>query len=198
MRQIILASNNEHKINEFKEMFSDCEIYSLKDIWYLRDIDETGETFLDNALLKARAVQNFLVDRENVSIIADDSGLCVNALNWEPWVYSARYAWWHWDDQANRNKLLDKLNGCDDRSAYITCVLVELFPDWSYISVEWKTFWHILKEERWDKSFWYDCVFFSDDLNKSFWEVSNEEKNLVSHRWRAINMLKEKENLYSI
>lgn len=194
MCTIILASNNQHKIKEFKEIFSDAEILSLNDIWYYEDIVEDWETFLDNALIKCRAVKQFLNEKWiNASVIADDSGLCVNALNWEPGVYSARYSWWHWNDVENRAKVLNKLEWKEDRSAYIICVVAEMFEDWSYIFSEWKTYWTILTEEIWDKSFWYDCIFLSDDLHKSFWEASSEEKNKISHRWRAIKWLLEKE-----
>ncbi len=193
MRKIILASNNQHKIKEFKEIFFDAEILSLNDIWYCDDIVEDGETFLENALIKCNAVREFLKEKWiEADVIADDSGLCVNALNWEPWVYSARYAWWHGNNADNRAKLLKKLEWKNDRSAYFVCCLVKMFPNWEYIYSEWKTYWTILKEEIWDKSFGYDCIFLSDDLHKSFWEASDEEKNKVSHRWRAIANLIEK------
>lgn len=193
MRKIILASNNQHKIKEFKEIFFDAEILSLNDIWYCDDIVEDGETFLENALIKGNAVHEFLKEKWiEADVIADDSGLCVNALNWEPWVYSARYAWWHGNNADNRAKLLKKLEWKNDRSAYFVCCLVKMFPNWEYIYSEWKTYWTILKEEIWDKSFGYDCIFLSDDLHKSFWEASDEEKNKVSHRWRAIANLIEK------
>lgn len=193
MRKIILASNNQHKIKEFKEIFFDAEILSLNDIWYCDDIVEDGETFLENALIKSSIVHEFLKEKWiEADVIADDSGLCVNALNWEPWVYSARYAWWHGNNADNRAKLLKKLEWKNDRSAYFVCCLVKMFPNWEYIYSEWKTYWTILKEEIWDKSFGYDCIFLSDDLHKSFWEASDEEKNKVSHRWRAIANLIEK------
>ena len=194
MRKIILASNNQHKIKEFKEIFSDAEILSLNDIWYNNDIIEDWETFLDNALIKCNAVHKFLKEKWiEANIIADDSGLCVNALNWEPWIHSARYAWWHWDDAANRVKLLEKLKWESNRSAYFLCCIVEMFPNWDYIHSEWKTYWTILEEEVWDKSFGYDCLFLSDDLHKSFWEATDDEKNSVSHRGRAISNLINKE-----
>ena len=187
MRKIILASNNKHKIKEFKEIFSDAEILSLNDIWFYDDIVEDWKTFLDNALIKCNAVHKFLKEKWiEANIIADDSGLCVNALNWEPWIHSARYAWWHWDDAANRAKLLEELKRKSDRSAYFLCCIVEMFPNWEYIHSEWKTYWRILEEELWDKSFGYDCLFLSDDLHKSFWEATDDEKNSVSHRGRAI------------
>ena len=197
MRKIILASNNQHKIKEFKEIFTDAEILSLNDIWFNNDINEDWETFLDNAIIKCKAVQTFIRWKWiDANIIADDSWLCVNTLNWEPWIHSARYAWWHWDDAANRKKLLNELKWKSDRSAYFNCTIVEMFPDWKYIYSEWKTYWKILEEEIWDKSFGYDCLFFSDDLHKSFWEATAEDKNSVSHRWKAIAILinKEKDN----
>ena len=196
MKKLILASNNKHKIKEFKKIFVDTQILSLNDIWYTTDIIEDGETFLDNALIKCSTVHRFLKEKWiEANIIADDSWLCVNALDGEPWVYSARYAWWHWDNVANRLKLLENLRWKNNRSAYFLCCVVEMFPNWDYIYSEWKTYWTILEEETWDKSFWYDCLFFSDDLQKSFWQATDEEKNKVSHRWRAIANLIEKEKI---
>jgi XTP/dITP diphosphohydrolase len=193
MKKIILASNNPHKIKEFREIFSDYEILSLNDIWFVDDIVEDWETFLDNALIKCRALQKFLKEKWiEADMMADDSGLCVNALNWAPGVYSARYAVEH-DVVANRAKLLKELEWKDDRLAYFLCCIVKMKPNWDYIYSEGKTFWKILTEEIWDKSFGYDCLFFSDDLQKTFWEATDEEKNKVSHRWRAIANLIEKE-----
>ena len=194
MRKIILASNNPHKIKEFKEIFSDAEILSLSDIVYTEDIIENWETFLENALIKCRTIFEFLKTKWiEANIIADDSGLCVNVLDWAPGIYSARYAWQHWNSAENRLKLLKELQWKNDRSAYFLCCIVEMFPNWEYIYSEWRTYWTILEEEIWDKSFGYDCIFLSTDLDKSFWEATNEEKNKVSHRWRAIANLIEKE-----
>lgn len=193
MRKIILASNNVHKIKEFKEIFIDCEILSLDDIWYTDEIDENWTTFLENALIKCNAIREFLNEKWiQANIIGDDSWLCVNALNWAPWIYSARYAIEH-DVVANRAKLLRELEWKKDRTAYFLCSIVEMFPDWNYIYSEWRTFGKIWTEEIWDKSFGYDCLFFSDDLQKTFWEATADEKNAISHRWRAIAGLLEKE-----
>ena len=193
MKKIILASNNTHKIKEFREIFSDCEILSLDNIWFVDDIVEDWETFLDNALIKCRALQKFLQEKWiEADMMADDSGLCVNALNGAPGVYSARYAVEH-DVVANRAKLLKELEWKDDRSAYFLCCIVKMKPNWDYIYSEGKTFWKILTKEIWDKSFGYDCLFLSDDLHKSFWEATDEEKNKISHRGRAIASLIEKE-----
>lgn len=193
MRKIILASNNVHKIKEFREIFNDCEILSLNDIWYTDEIEENWTTFLENALIKCNAIREFLNEKWiQANIIGDDSWLCVNALNWAPWIYSARYAVEH-DVVANRAKLLRELEWKQDRSAYFLCCIVEMFPDWNYIYSEWKTFGKIWTEEIWDKSFGYDCLFFSDDLQKTFWEATADEKNTISHRGRAIAGLLEKE-----
>ena len=193
MRKIILASNNVHKIKEFREIFNDCEILSLNDIWYTDEIEENWTTFLENALIKCNAIREFLNEKWiQANIIGDDSWLCVNALNWAPWIYSARYAVEH-DVVANRAKLLKELEWKQDRTAYFLCCIVEMFPDWNYIYSEWKTFGKIWTEEIWDKSFGYDCLFFSDDLQKTFWEATADEKNTISHRGRAIAGLLEKE-----
>lgn len=190
MRKIILASNNAHKIKEFKEMFVGDEILSLKDIGYYKDIEENGETFLDNALIKAKTVSTYLKSKNiEASVIADDSGLCVNALNGEPGVYSARYAGNH-NDADNRKKLIANLKNKDDKSAYFVCGIVEYFGNDNYIYVEGRTNGVIIEEERGDTSFGYDCIFYSSELNKTFGEASNEEKNSVSHRGRAISLLK--------
>ena len=197
MRTIVLASSNKHKIKEFKEMFPNDKVLSLTDINYLDDIEETGESFLENALIKATTIHKYLKSINlEASIIADDSGLCVNILNGEPGIYSARYAGGHDNASDNRRKLLDNLNNKKDRSAYFNCCLVEYFPNGEYIHVEGKTEGYILDKETGDKSFGYDCLFYSTDLNKCFGDATMEEKNAVSHRGRAIKQLIDKEREY--
>ena len=192
MKTIVLASNNAHKIQEFREMLPLFNILSLKDIGFFEDIVEDGQTFLENSLIKARAVTNYLNSKDKqMMVIADDSGLCVNALGGAPGVYSARFAGDH-SNQANRNKLLDELKNKEDRSAYFVCLLTVMKPDGSYNYVEGKSFGKITTSEIGDTSFCYDCLFYSDDLNKTFGEASEEEKNSVSHRGRAIKLLIEK------
>lgn len=190
MKRIVLASNNKHKIKEFREIFSDFEIVSLSDIGFNEEIEETGQTFRENSLIKARAVREYLNKiNDNSLIIADDSGLCVNALNGEPGVYSARYSGDH-NDKKNREKLLDSLKNVKDRSAYFECVLAVLNERGDYLFAEGRTNGVITKEERGDTSFGYDCLFYSNSLNKTFGEATQEEKNSVSHRGRAIEKLK--------
>ena len=191
MKKIILASNNSHKIKEFKEMFSDYEVLALNDIGFYEDIVEDGDTFEENSLIKAKVVSKYLKEKGILaSVIADDSGLCVEALNGEPGVYSARYCGDH-DSVKNRAKLLKELDGVKNRKAWFNCTLVEMYPDGKYIVAEGKTFGRITTEEFGDTYFGYDCLFFSDELGKTFGEATADEKNKVSHRGRAIERLKE-------
>lgn len=194
MRTIVLASNNKHKIEEFKQLFKNDTILSLDDIGFTEEIEENGKTFLDNSLIKAKNIHEYL-KKKNIEavVMADDSGLCVNTLNGEPGIYSARYAGIHGNDKLNRKKLLDSLSNKEDRSAYFLCVIVEYLTNGNYIYAEGKTEGIILEKETGDDSFGYDCLFYSNELNKSFGEATSEEKNSVSHRARAIQNIKELE-----
>ena len=189
MKKIVLASNNKHKVKEIKEILSDYDILTLNDISFYGDIVEDGKTFLDNALIKAKEISKFL-RKENLSydVIADDSGLCCNGLDGDPGVYSARYAGNH-DDKANRNKIIEEVKD-KDKSAYFVCCMVLYHPDDTYSSYEGTTSGVIISEERGKTDFGYDCIFLSDDLGITFGEASDEDKNNVSHRKRALEKLK--------
>ena len=116
---IVLASSNKHKILEIKEILKDYEILPMKEVGFFDDIEENGKDSFENSLIKAKAIGNYLKSiGKNYMVLADDSGLCVNALNGEPGIYSARYAGDH-NDEANRQKVLSKLEGKRDRSAYL-------------------------------------------------------------------------------
>ena len=192
MDTIVIASNNKHKIKEFREIIKDYNILSLEGIGYYDDIEEDGKTFEENSLIKARNVHEYLENNGlNYIVIADDSGLCVDSLDGAPGIYSARYSGVHGNDQANRDKLLKELEG-KDRSAYFSCTIVVYYPDETYKTFVGKTYGKITKEELGNKEFGYDCIFYSDDLKKTFGEATEEENNSVSHRSRAIKeMLKE-------
>jgi XTP/dITP diphosphohydrolase len=191
MRTIVLASNNKHKIEEFRQMLN-TNIVTMEEIGFKDDIIEDGKTFFENSMIKAKAISNYLKNIGlDYDVLADDSGLCVNALDGEPGIFSARYAGDH-DTEANKKKLLDNLKNKDDRSAYFNCTLVLLKPDGSYIEAVGKTFGHILKEKDGESEMCYDCLFFSDELGKSFSSATKEEKNSVSHRGKAIQNLIEK------
>ena len=191
MKTIVLASNNKHKIKEVKEILRDINILTLNDIGYLEDIEENGETFLENALIKAKTISEYLKEKGlDYDVLSDDSGLCCVGLNLEPGIYSARYAGRHGNDKANRDKLISNLKD-KDRSAYFNCTLVLYHIDGTYDYREGRTYGKIIDEERGDTSFGYDCIFLSDDLNKTFGEASSDEKNSVSHRSRALSQIKE-------
>lgn len=192
MKTILLATNNQHKLKELKELLANYNIITLKDIEYFNEIEENGQTFEENALIKAKTIHNYLNQKGlDYIVIADDSGLCVDSLNGAPGVYSARYAGKHGDDQANRNKLQKELEG-KEKSAYFICTIVVYYPNGQYKVFEGKTYGEIIAEEKGSKEFGYDCIFYSNELNKTFGEATEEEKNSVSHRGRAIKeMLKE-------
>ena len=190
MKKIVLASNNKHKIKEFKEMLG-VEILTLNDIGYLEEIEETGTTFLENALIKASTISVYLKSKGlDYDVLADDSGICSEALNGAPGIYSARYAGGHDNAKANRAKLIEDLKG-KDNTAYFNCTIVLYHIDGTYKYKEGRTYGRIIDEECGDTSFGYDCIFLSEDLGKTFGEASSEEKNSVSHRARALEQIKE-------
>ena len=182
---LVLASGNAGKIKEFAEMFTDFTVKGYKDFGLDFDIEETGETFYENALIKARTVSLAL----GLPALADDSGLCVNALGGAPGIYSARYAG-DGVDEHNIQKLLRELAGKKDRSASFHCSLVLFYPSGKIVSSEGKTEGRILFEKEGKNGFGYDPIFYSEDLSRSFGTATEEEKNSVSHRARAVAALK--------
>ena len=188
METIVLASNNQHKIKEFKEIMKDYNIVTMAEVGFTDDIVEDGDTFLANSTIKSKTIAKYLKEKNlNYMVIADDSGLCVDALNGDPGVYSARYAGEH-TQQANRDKLLANLKDVEDpnRTARFKCVITLLKPDGTMLVGEGKVEGKILKQETGDTSFGYDCLFYSNELKKCFGQATETEKNSVSHRGRAI------------
>ena len=191
MKKVVLASNNKHKIKEFNEILDNVEIITLNDIEFYEEIEETGKTFLENAIIKAETISKYLKFKGlDYDVLADDSGLCCLGLNLEPGIYSARYAGGHDNAKANRDKLIKNLKD-KSKEAYFICTIVLYHIDGTYDYKEGKTNGKIINEEKGDTSFGYDCIFYSDDLNKTFGEASSEEKNAVSHRFRSLNQIKE-------
>ena len=186
-RTLVVATGNAHKLQEISQIFTGFNVISQKQAGFLEEVDETGETFAENALIKARAVAKAL----GCIALADDSGLCVNALLGAPGVHSARYCGRHGDDKANRDLLLKNLADIKDRTAYFQSAIALVFPDGKEIIAEGKTHGEILRKEVGDNGFGYDCIFKSDDLGKSFGLATAEEKNAVSHRFRALQKLRE-------
>lgn len=178
--KLVAATGNAHKLREIREILTDFEILSAKEAGFYGDVEETGSTFLENALLKARAV----CKATGQAALADDSGLCVDALGGAPGVYSARYS--GGGDKENRALLLKNLHGVENRGAHFCCALALVFPDGRELTAEGKSYGEILHEERGTNGFGYDPLFYSLDLKKSFAEADEAEKNAVSHRGRAL------------
>lgn len=183
MKKLVVASNNKGKIKEIKEILKDkYEVVSMGEMGFNEEIVEDGDTFYENALIKARTVSMTL----NCDALADDSGLCVDALNGEPGVYSARYSGEHGDDKANRDLLLKNLENESNRKAKFVSSIVLFKEDGSIVEGLGETFGTIGYEEQGENGFGYDCIFISDDLGVSFGLASDEDKNKVSHRYRGL------------
>ncbi len=181
-KTLVVASGNKNKLREIAEIFTEFEVRSQAQMGFDADVEETGATFAENALIKARAACQAL----GVMALADDSGLCVDALGGAPGVYSARYSGGHGNDQANRDLLLKNLEGKSDRSAHFCSAMALVYPDGREFVAEGRTFGTILEREVGTGGFGYDCLFLSDDLGVSFGVATPEEKNGVSHRFRAL------------
>lgn len=185
----VLASNNKHKLVEIKTILNGKfdDILTLKDLNIQVEIEENGSTFEQNAYIKASEIAKMT----GLPAIGDDSGICVNALDGEPNIYSARYAGEPCDDKKNNEKLLNKIHALEkdgqvDRTAYFQSVVVLCYPDGKYISGSGRTCGKIIDEYRGDNGFGYDPLFLSDELGKTFGEATMEEKNKISHRSRAL------------
>lgn len=192
MSKLVMASNNRNKIKEIEVLLRTLcpndkdghsyEILSLSDIGFYDDIVEDGETFEDNALIKARTVAKL-----GYIGIADDSGLCVDALNGEPGVYSARYAGGH-DDVENNKKILENLKNvpAEKRSAQFVSIIACVFPDGREIIARGECPGTMLFDYRGNGGFGYDPLFLYEPMGKTFAEMNPEEKNSISHRARAM------------
>ena len=182
--KIVVATTNAGKLSEIRAVLSDYDVISAADAGFVDDVEETGTTFIENALLKARAV----CQATGMVALGDDSGLCVDALNGEPGIYSARYSGQGMAE--NRQLLLKKLQGETNRRAHFICTMALVFPDGKELTVEGKTHGIIATEEQGGgNGFGYDCLFISDELGKAFSLASEDEKNAVSHRGKALHIL---------
>ncbi|MGN0768530.1 MAG: XTP/dITP diphosphatase [Christensenellales bacterium] len=186
--KLVIASNNGHKVREIKKILGRFfkEIVTIKELGLDIDPEETGNTFEENSLIKAKAV----CLASGLPALADDSGLCVNALGGAPGVYSARFAGIEQNDEKNIDKLLDELKDCKDRTAEFVTVVTLVYPDGKVLSAKGRTKGKITYERKGAGGFGYDPVFYSRELNKTFGEATEEEKNAVSHRGKALESLK--------
>ena len=189
--KLIVATNNAHKLKEIKSILGGEfeEILSLKEAGAELKAEENGSTFEENAIIKARGA-----GASRMAVLAEDSGLCVEVLGGAPGVKSARYASEgeeNADDASNRRKLLKEMEGKEERKAKFVCAVALLWGEELY-TAEGETEGRILTDERGERGFGYDSIFYSDELGKSFGEAEEEEKNGVSHRGRALKKLLEK------
>lgn len=190
MRKIVLSTDNKNKLREIREILEDLDvkIYGKSDIDGMDfEVIEDGDTLYDNALKKAAA----MAERVDYAVLADDTGLFVNALSGEPGVHSARYASEH-DDKKNREKLLNNLKDKDDRSAYFKTEIILIDEEKNIIPIEGVCHGKISLEEKGENGFGYDSIFIPEGFDKTFAEMSHEEKNEISHRSRALKNLRDK------
>ncbi|KPH70531.1 MULTISPECIES: XTP/dITP diphosphatase [Bacillaceae] len=190
MKQIIIATKNRGKAKEFKEFFiqKNIEALSLLDIEkQLPDVDETGDTFEENASLKAEEISHIL----NKAVLSDDSGLVIDALDGRPGVYSARYAGEDKDDEENVKKVLKELENIPehDRNARFVCVLAIARPEGQTKLVRGECEGKIALFPSGDNGFGYDPIFIPDGYQQTMAELEPEEKNQISHRKLAMDKL---------
>lgn len=188
--KFVIASKNKGKIKEFNALLADFDIKieSLLDYPELADVEETGTTFQENACLKSETIAEVL----QAVVIADDSGLCVDALEGAPGIYSARFAGEPSDSKKNNALLLEKLDGCKNRSAHFVCCLTVSHPLMPTLVVQGKVEGEILEQDQGTEGFGYDPLFYYPELEKTFAEMSSDEKNKVSHRAVALHNLMQK------
>ncbi len=188
--KLIIASNNKHKIREIKEILGAKfeEIVSLREAGIDHETVEDGTTFAENAYKKAREI----AELSGMPALADDSGISVDALGGEPGVYSARYSGEHGNDEENNALVLKKLEGKSDRGAHYTCAMSLVYPDGTHIFSEGYLYGEITDNPRGTGGFGYDPLFVITGESRTVAEMSEEEKNAVSHRARALNALLEK------
>ncbi|UJF25342.1 RdgB/HAM1 family non-canonical purine NTP pyrophosphatase [Suttonella sp. R2A3] len=188
MKNCVLASNNRKKIAELRAILESLNIrVHPQSEWDITDAEETGTTFIENAIIKARHAARI----SGLAAIADDSGICVPALAGAPGVYSARYAGEPSDDGANNAKLLRELSNQSDRSAYYVCAIVYLRHADDPLPLIAQGLWHgeVLKKACGEGGFGYDPLFYLPDLGCSAAELASDDKNRISHRAQALEQL---------
>ena len=188
--KLVLASQNKKKIKEMNEILAQLgvEVMSQAEAGVNVDVEETGTTFEENSLLKAKAV----MEASGLPAIADDSGLCVDCLNGAPGVYSARYGGEGLDDTGRYKLLLENMRGQMPRTAKFVSVITCCFPNGDVITARGECPGTIAFAPMGEGGFGYDPVFFVPQLKKTFAQLTAEEKNAISHRGRALEVFKVK------
>lgn len=191
MRKLIFATGNKDKMREIREIMADCEveILSMKEAGIVVDIVEDGKTFEENAMIKARAVAEYA----DAIVLADDSGLEIDALNKEPGVYSARYMGEDTSYSVKNQNLIERLEGVpkEKRTARFVCAIAAVLPDGQELMTRQTMEGYIGWEPEGENGFGYDPIFYLDEFGCSSAALSREQKNEISHRGKALRAMKE-------
>ena len=192
--KFVLATHNPGKLKEMGDILArfGVEVVGPKDLGITVDVEETGTTFAENAMLKAKAI----CAAAKLPAIADDSGLCVDALNGGPGVYSARYGGEGLDDKGRYMLLLNSMRGQPTRAAHFACAIACVFPNGDELTAEGRCDGTIAFAPMGEGGFGYDPVFFVPELKKTFGQLTAEEKSAISHRGRALAVFVEKLETY--
>lgn len=203
MQKVIFATGNAGKMREIRMILADLELYgepveilSMKEAGIEADIVEDGKSFLDNAQIKAKAVSEYA---PGAVVLADDSGLEIDYLNKEPGIYSARYMGEDTPYSVKNQNLIDRLSGVPDeeRTARFVCAIACVLPDGSILHTEAAIEGRIGYEQKGQNGFGYDPIFQVPEYGRSTAELTNEEKNRISHRGKALRAMKEQLENYS-
>ena len=188
--KLIIASNNKHKITEIKSILGTKfdTILSLSEAGITHETVEDGQTFMQNAVKKAREIAEI----SGYTAIADDSGICAHALDNAPGIYSARFAGEHGNDEANNDLLLEKLSDKSDRTAHYTCAIALASADGELVTAEGYLYGTIIDTRRGNGGFGYDPLFVPEGQSRTVAEMTDGEKNEISHRGRALRALVDK------
>ncbi len=188
--KIILATNNAHKINEIKKILKNYELYALNEILSPFEIEENGLSFKENALIKSRAVFKKLCkkEQENFIVLSDDSGLCTEALKGKPGIYSSRFSK-EKTDAKNREKLIKELKNLNlEQSKAHFKAAIALSSKMGDFCVGASLHGRVICEERGENGFGYDALFIPKNYEKTLAQLSSEEKNSISHRFKALSL----------
>lgn len=185
MKEIVIATGNKGKINDFKHIFKSHKVIGIKELIKDFDVEETGTTFEENAALKSEYACQLL----NKIVISDDSGLEVEALNNAPGIYSARYSGEDATDESNLDLVLQQMEGQNNRKARFVCVIAVSIPGEKTKTFRGEVEGELLTERRGNKGFGYDPIFYVPELGKTTAELTGEEKARISHRGKAIEQL---------
>ena len=185
IEKLIIATANKHKLAEIKSILKNC-VNEIAPMPAGLEIEENGKTFMENSLIKAKAVY----DKTKIPSLADDSGLCINALGGKPGLYSARYGGENLSYKEKMQMILEELRNKKDRTAYFITSAVCMLNEKYYIALEGRVDGKIIESPRGFEGFGYDPIFMPEGFNITYAEMSAEEKNLISHRFIAVSKMK--------